>query len=627
MQELEACICAVGDTMNAPTALVQVVALLQFMVKFRVHGIRNTVTLLPQKVPHWMHSNAVYDSELSFQKDVTVYMYVRVIAKDGTPLMPTRRCGNVRHLLETGMAVAIRTKPFTIRLKYETSKYVQALYAGIDTGRENIGSAVSKENGENVYLADSRSNNGTVHSKMYDRAGFRRKRCRHDRQNKQRKAKFDGTEMKKGDADKVRTTHDCISRKVSYPVAEKSVTHKVIQGKEGKFNNRKHPDGWITPSAKQLVQITMNEVKFMCDTMPIRQLSVERVSFDFQKLANVNIRAWEYGKGPLYGYRSYKDYFCDEQKGKCPFCGKDIAHYHHIMPRHRRGTDTVRNIIGVCESCHEKIHSGQITDEMLHEVKDGVAESFEVGLLNSVMPALIDAMKQFCDARNIRLVVMDGRTTSETRNRYHIRKDHCTDAYCISLAGRNIDPADVKLDDFIFMKRRFKKKSKNIINTLNQRVYYDGKKPVAYNRHRAMDQKTDSLEEYMTKYRRTHTGAETDKHFRSLTVRPAKRTYTFHKNGTIAAVHAGDVVRYVKYNKTYGNTKIDTFVALSCEMFGEGHVKYGNGTQGRKLKFCKTIASGALQCVGIEKTDTYLREVALEEAKRRAARVRRKRTG
>ena len=123
MQELEACICAVGDTMNAPTALVQVVALLQFMVKFRVHGIRNTVTLLPQKVPHWMHSNAVYDSELSFQKDVTVYMYVRVIAKDGTPLMPTRRCGNVRHLLETGMAVAIRTKPFTIRLKYETSKY------------------------------------------------------------------------------------------------------------------------------------------------------------------------------------------------------------------------------------------------------------------------------------------------------------------------------------------------------------------------------------------------------------------------------------------------------------------------------------------------------------------------
>ena len=100
-------------------------------------------------------------------------MYVRVIAKDGTPLMPTRRCGNVRHLLETGMAVAIRTKPFTIRLKYETSKYVQALYAGIDTGRENIGSAVSKENGENVYLADTRSSNGSIHREQRDMSCFR----------------------------------------------------------------------------------------------------------------------------------------------------------------------------------------------------------------------------------------------------------------------------------------------------------------------------------------------------------------------------------------------------------------------------------------------------------------------
>ena len=52
------------DTANALAALVQVATLLQFAVIFRVHGIRNTATLLPQKVPHWIHSNAVHDSEL-----------------------------------------------------------------------------------------------------------------------------------------------------------------------------------------------------------------------------------------------------------------------------------------------------------------------------------------------------------------------------------------------------------------------------------------------------------------------------------------------------------------------------------------------------------------------------------
>lgn len=550
-------------------------------------------------------------------------MYVRVIAKDGTPLMPTKRCGKVRHLLETGKAVAIKTKPFTIRLKYETTKYVQDLYVGIDTGRENIGSAVSKENGENVYLADTRSSNGSIHSKMYDRAGFRRERRRHDRQNKQRKAKHDHTEMTNGDKDKVRTTHDCISRKISYPGAEKPVTHKVIQGKEGKFNNRKRPEGWITPSARQLVQVTMNEVKFMYDTMPIKQLSVERVAFDFQKLANVHIQKWQYSKGPLYGYNSYKDYVYDEQKGRCPFCGEEITQYHHMKPRHKRGTDTVQNILGVCESCHRKIHSGEITDEMLHEAKDGVVRSFEVSLLNSVMPALIDALKDFCDKRGIRLVVTDGKTTSDARDKYHIQKDHSTDAYCISLAGRDIDPASAKLDDHIFRKWRFKKKSKNIISARNQRVYYDGKEPVAYNRHRAMNQETDSLEEYMAKYRQTHTGAEADRHFRSLIVKPARRTYTYHKNGTPAVIHAGDVVRYEKHNKIKGNTKTETFIATSVDMSGEGHVKHGNGNKSKKLKFCHTIEAGSLQCIGVEKTATYLREVALEDAKRKAAKAKR----
>ena len=164
--------------------------------------------------------------------------YVYIVDKHGKPLMPTTRFGHVRKLMKSGKAVPISNNPFTIRLKYDTTSYTQDLWEGIDTGRQNIGDAVSDKDGENVYLADVCTNNKSIKSNMQDRAGFRRERRRHDRQSKQRKAKHDGTEIKNGDDDTVRTKYFCKSVKISYPAADEAVTHKVIRGKEGKFANR-----------------------------------------------------------------------------------------------------------------------------------------------------------------------------------------------------------------------------------------------------------------------------------------------------------------------------------------------------------------------------------------------------
>lgn len=69
--------------------------------------------------------------------------YVYVIDKDGKPLMPTKRFGKVRHLLEGGKAVVVCRDPFTIRLKYKSPGRTQPIHVGIDSGRENIGIAAS----------------------------------------------------------------------------------------------------------------------------------------------------------------------------------------------------------------------------------------------------------------------------------------------------------------------------------------------------------------------------------------------------------------------------------------------------------------------------------------------------
>ena len=45
-----------------------------------------------------------------------------------------------------------------------------------------------------------------------------------------------------------------------------------------------------------------------------------------------------------------------------------------------------------------------------------------------------------------------------------------------------------------------------------------------------------------------------------IDIRPAKRTYTYHKDGRVCKFHIGDLIRYEKKNKIKGNTKLDTFV-------------------------------------------------------------------
>lgn len=546
---------------------------------------------------------------------------VYVVAKDHTPLMPTYRRGRVRHLLKEGKAVVIKTEPFTIRLKFDSKKFTQDLYAGIDTGRENIGSAVSTESGENVYLADTRSNNRSIKKNMQDRAGYRRERRRHDRQSKQRKAKHDGTELKNGNDDVCRTTHTCKSVQISYPGAESAVTHKMIRGKEGKFNNRKRPDGWITPSARQLVQVTMAEVKQMCEIMPITHLTVERVSFDFHKMENASGHGWQYQKGPLYGYKSYKDYISDQQHGKCAICGAPITQYHHIVHRSEGGSDQIKNIIGLCDECHTKVHNGAISEAELLKIKEGTYTKYGVSLLNSAMPALIEALSAFCSQRGIELTITDGAETAAARSAYGLLKEHSSDAYAISLAGR--DPERVMYAPVILQKRRFKKKSGGLISKRNQREYRVNGKTVAWNRHKAENQKKPSLEEYMAEYRKSHIGSEADQHFRDLEVMPARRTYTYHKDGIVLPIHAGDVVRYEKYNKIKGNTKHKVFVAVSVDASrtDEPHASYGSGNPCCKMKFCHPVCGGCLQVVDTSATMKYLLKAEAEYQKRKAAKA------
>ena len=565
--------------------------------------------------------------------------YVYVVDIDGTPLMPTKRYGKVKALLKEGKAVLICNHPFTIRLKYKSAGYTQPVHVGIDTGRENIGVAASDDDGNCLFMANIETKNKSIKTMMDKRRGYRREKRSHKRQRKQRKAASKNQQMKKADGQDSRRhgTKQYPYREVSYPGAEEPVRHKVIQGKEAKFNNRHRPEGWLTPSARQLVQMHEKALRFVMKFLPVSDVCVERVSFDLAKLQNVNIKKWQYSKGPLYGYKSANDYIDAQQHGKCLVCGvKKITHHHHVLHRSEGGTDKVKNIVGLCDECHDRVHKDADLNSRLVEMKGEAIKPLKVSLLNSAMPTIIEAVSAICDDNDMNFHITTGRETAQTRDTFGLEKDHCLDAFAISLSDRKV--THITLCRHIWTLRRFKKKSNNLIHSRGSRTYWYKGKCVAVNRHKAIEQNAskdksgkektdDSLEEYMEKYAQTHSQKECDRHFHELKVEPAKRIYTVQKQKIKPVFHPGDIIIYQKTNKTPQKHKVldekenvvkiiktyksykNPFTVSKVGMT-TGELEYTDIRTGKKrhpkMKFCRYLEGGCLHAVKLEKTDDHI---------------------
>lgn len=88
--------------------------------------------------------------------------------------MPTNRHGKVKHLLRDGKAKVVKRCPFTIKLLYETNNYTQDLTLGVDTGSGTFAMAVSRNNGDIVYLSEVILRND-ITDKMTRRKEYRKK--------------------------------------------------------------------------------------------------------------------------------------------------------------------------------------------------------------------------------------------------------------------------------------------------------------------------------------------------------------------------------------------------------------------------------------------------------------------
>ena len=451
--------------------------------------------------------------------------YVYVLDMDGNPIMPTKRFGKVRRMLKSGQAKVVSTVPFTIRLTYQTKTHViQPVTVGIDPGRTNIGLAAVRSDGTDLYRAHCGTRNKDVPKLMEKRRMHRQASRRGERLARKRLAKALGT-----------TAKHLFERVL--PGCDKPLAVKDIINTEARFNNRIRPEGWLTPTATQLLRTHQNLVQKIGKILPVTDIALEINKFAFMELSapEQNHFDIDFQHGALYGTGGLRNAIRAQQQDRCLFCGEqNIEHFHHIVPRSRHGSNTVGNIAGLCKKCHALVHTSQEAADLLAKKKQGLQKQFGgTSVLNQIIPQLVQELgRQYPGHTH----VTTGRNTKALREQYSLSKDHDIDACCIAASCMGISP---KIQTMPFEILQFRKHDRANIHCQRERTYQLGGKTVAKNRRKRMDQKDNSLAEWFADMVKVHGIREAERMRSRLSVKRSTRHYN-----TKGRVMPGTVFRY-----------------------------------------------------------------------------------
>ena len=411
---------------------------------------------------------------------------------DGKPLEPMHSYPRVKRFLDNGKAVIVSHKPFVIQLTYELQNpIVQPKYVGCDTGRTNLGVVAIENNGDIAYSAHVETCNKDVPKHMTERVEHRHASRRGERKVRQRRAIANNTTFKDNDF-----------RERILPQCSEPIVNNYIINSEARFANRKRLNGWLTPTAKHLLYTILKAIDLTCDLLPVGDLTIEVTKWDFVKMQNPGIKNWEHQKGALFGFASVEDAVYERQNGKCLICNKEnINHYHHVVPRHLGGSESIDNRVGLCEECHKKVHTDADCKAKLKTKQEGLLKKFHaLSVMNQIMPFLLEELVKKYPDKDI--YVTSGFETAQLRNRLGLPKTHVVDAWCIA-ASRidNIAPSIVtsvaKLRPFEV--KQFRRNNRAIINNQRERTYKFNNKVIAKNRKKRFEQEIDSLEDWFNK--------------------------------------------------------------------------------------------------------------------------------
>lgn len=316
-------------------------------------------------------------------------MFVYVLDKNGQPLMPTSRFGKVRRLLRDRKAKVVRSCPFTIRLLYEPeTRIVQDIVLGVDTGSKHVGVACV---GNNKVLYQSQVElRDDIKKKMDSRRKYRRNR--RSRKTRYRKVRF--------------LNRRNYARKCRYcpTIISKFYSHE-------------------------------REIEFCKKILPIKDTVLETGKFDTQLMEKpwLQEHKWAYQRGVNYGYANAREHALVRDKYTCQCCGKRNCRVeaHHIVFRSNGGSDSLDNLITLCEDCHKAVHLGEVNLKLKGKRKSTLRYATQMSVIRSML------LKKYPDT-----IETFGYVTKANRENLGLKKDHYIDACVIASGGLEFEQSN-----------------------------------------------------------------------------------------------------------------------------------------------------------------------------------------
>lgn len=230
-----------------------------------------------------------------------------------------------------------------------------------------------------------------------------------------------------------------------------------------RFNNRsssKRKDR-IAPSILQKRQATLRVILKLNKWINITSYYLEDVAIDIRALTDgYKSYSWQYQKSNRLDENIRKAIILRDGC-KCMECRKSNCklEVHHIKPRRLNGSNTLGNLITLCESCHQKTEG---IEEQYMDEYFSILNSNDNKNLNYASHVMIGKTWLREQLSSIRILYLTtGGNTANKRIDWNIEKSHSNDAICIT--DLQPDSCDIKEWSIKPMRKQSKAKTDHVL--------------------------------------------------------------------------------------------------------------------------------------------------------------------
>jgi hypothetical protein len=188
-----------------------------------------------------------------------------------------------------------------------------------------------------------------------------------------------------------------------------------------------------------------------------------------------------------------------------------------VIPKHEGGSDGPENIVGVCDNCHAKIHTGETELDL-----EGYAKKYgALSVLNQAIPYIYLGLVERFGEDNV--FICSGRDTKDIRETADLDKDHDIDALCIASVMTDILPKKPKIETYAV--KQFRRHDRAKINSQTERTYKLDGIIVAKNRRPRFEQQGPAFSQWYDEQVELFGKKEADRMLSQLTVKKSYRRY------------------------------------------------------------------------------------------------------